>query len=116
MKKSELAIVLAWVSSVDGRLINEMTVEAWHELVGGYSAADVRAAVVDHYREEPRRVMPADVVKRLQVDPETGVLPSATDELLAEQKADWCKAHGVTVDEFDANQHDLEWVTAVSNV
>ncbi|ROS62183.1 hypothetical protein EDF38_1286 [Frigoribacterium sp. PhB160] len=114
MKKSELAIVLAWVSSVDGRLINEMTVEAWHEIIGSYPAAEVRQAVVDHYREVSRNVFPADVVKRLQVDPDLGQLPNATAELLDAQKAAWCRDHGVTVAEFDEHQHDLEWVTAVS--
>lgn len=34
---------------------------------------------------------------------------NATEELLAEQKAAWCEAHGVTVEEWDARSHDEEW-------
>lgn len=34
---------------------------------------------------------------------------NATEELLAEQKAAWCAAHGVTVEEWDAHEDDEEW-------
>jgi hypothetical protein len=34
---------------------------------------------------------------------------NASDELLAEQKAAWCAAHGVTVAEWDAHEHDDAW-------
>jgi hypothetical protein len=37
------------------------------------------------------------------------VSTNATEELLAEQKAAWCAAHGVTVAEWDARQHDEAW-------
>jgi hypothetical protein len=37
------------------------------------------------------------------------VTTNATEELLAEQKAAWCKAHGVTVAEWDAREHDVAW-------
>jgi hypothetical protein len=114
MKKSELALVLAWVSSVDGRHVNEMTVEAWHELVGGFDAAEFAGAVRDHYREHARNIYPANVITRLGVDRELGQLPNATDELLADQKAEWCKQHGITVAEFDAHEDDHEWIRAVS--
>jgi hypothetical protein len=106
MKRSELAVVLAWVSSVDGRLVNEMTVEAWHELVGGYDAAAVARAVRDHYRERTRNIYPADVVDRLGVDRDLGQLPDATAELLEEQKAAWCADHG-------EHEDDHEWIRAV---
>jgi len=114
MKKSELAFVLAWVSSVDGRLVNEMTVEAWHEIVGGYDGAAVQAAVREHYTEVSRNIFPADVVKRLEADGDLGQLPNATAELLAEQKAAWCADHHVTVAEFDAHHDDHAWILAVS--
>lgn len=37
------------------------------------------------------------------------VTTNATEELLAEQKTAWCEAHGVTVDEWDAREHDVAW-------
>lgn len=37
------------------------------------------------------------------------VTTNATEELLAEQKAAWCAAHGVTVDEWDAREQDVAW-------
>lgn len=113
MKKSELALVLAWVSSVDGRLVNEMTVEAWHELVGGYDGAAVAGAVREHYLEHARNIYPADVIERLGVDRDLGQLPNATSEMLAEQKAAWCADHGITVEEFDEHEDDHEWIRAV---
>jgi hypothetical protein len=114
MEKFETAQLVFWLQGLDGRTLNELTVEVWHELVGHLGYESVMGAVREHYREEWRKVMPSDVLERVQAHRELGVLPSATDELLAEQKAAWCKAHNVTVDEYDANQHDYEWVLAVS--
>ena len=103
------------MQGVDGRLMNELSVEAWHDLVGHLPYGAALTAVKDHYREEARKVMPSHVLERVEAHREMGVLPSATDELLAEQKAAWCEAHGVTVEEYDANQHDFAWVTAVAS-
>jgi hypothetical protein len=103
------------MQGVDSRVMNELSVGVWHDLVGHLPYELVLKAIREHYREEARRVMPADVLKRLEADQSLGELPSATDELIEEQKAAWCEAHGVTVEEFNANQHDLEWVTAVAS-
>ena len=115
MEKFETAQLVLWMQGVDVRVMNELSVEVWHDLVGEMPYREALAAVKGHYREEHRRVMPSDVLERVEADrDEYGVLQSATDELLAEQKAAWCKEHGVTVEEYDANQHDYEWVLAVS--
>jgi len=113
MLHSEVAEMLAWASGVDGRLLNEMSVEAWHQIVGRFDTADVQQAVRDHYTEVSRNIYPADVVKRLEAALEVVALPSGTAELLAEQKAAWCREHKVTVEEFDAHQDDHEWIRAV---
>jgi hypothetical protein len=114
MEKFETAQLVLWMQGVDGRVMNELSVEVWHDLVGHLPYEAALGAVREHYREEHRKVMPSDVLERVQAHRELGVLPSATDELLAEEKAAWCEAHGVTVEEYDANQHDYEWVLAVS--
>lgn len=44
--------------------------------------------------------------------PQVRVL-NATDELLAEQKAEWCAAHGTTPAEWDAHEGDDVWRAAV---
>jgi hypothetical protein len=43
------------------------------------------------------------------------VVANASDELIAEQKAAWCAAHGTTPEEWDAHEHDDEWRQEVMN-
>lgn len=112
MQVSEVAQLLLWAQSVDGRVLNEATARSWHQLIGHLDFEDALAAVQQHYREEHRWVMPADVLKLATPTPRYGI--DATAELMAEQKAEWCAAHGVTVEEFDEHEDDQEWIEAVS--
>jgi hypothetical protein len=113
MEKHETAQLVFWLQGVDGRVLNELTVNVWHELVGHVAYESALGAARDHYRDESRKLMPADVLKRVEVDRDLGALTSGTAELLAEQKATWCREHDVTVEEFDAHQDDHEWIRAV---
>lgn len=113
MQVSEAAQLLLWAQGVDGRVLSELSARAWHQLIGHVDYDDALAAVQQHYREEHRWVMPADVLDRCAPErPRHGA--DVTAEMLAEQKAAWCEVHGVTVAEFDEHEHDLEWIEAVS--
>lgn len=112
MQVSEAAQLLLWAQGVDGRTLNELSARAWHQLIGHLDYEVALEAVQQHYREEHRWVMPADVLKLASPTPHHG--PDVTAEMLAEQKAAWCEAHGVTVEEFDEHEGDIEWIEAVS--
>lgn len=64
MKKSEMAMLLVFVHSVQGGGPNDLEVEAWHEIVGGLSYQDASEAARKHFREESRRLWPADLIAR----------------------------------------------------
>ena len=112
MLVSEVAQLLLWAQGVDGRVLNEATARSWHQLVGHLDLGEALEAVQQHYREEHRWVMPADVLDRCGRPRKVQGL-DATAELLAEQKQAWCELHGVTVEEFDEHEGDEEWLSAV---
>lgn len=112
MQVSEVAQLLLWAQGVDNRVPTEASARSWHQLIGHLEFEDALEAVKQHYREEHRWVMPADVLRLASPTPRHGV--DVTAEMLAEQKAAWCEAHGVTVEEFDEHADDAEWIEAVS--
>lgn len=65
MKQSETAKIVVWVQAVDGRVINDLTVEAWHQLIGHFPFEKVEAVVRDHYKRQSRQMYPADIVNKL---------------------------------------------------
>lgn len=66
MLKSEVAKLLVFSASVEGREATELEVAAWTELLGGVEYADAAAIAREHYRNEPRRLWPADVLFALR--------------------------------------------------
>lgn len=67
MQKSETALLLAFVQSLQGREVTELQVEAWHELLADVDYQDARDVVDAHYRSETRPIWPADI-RRATVD------------------------------------------------
>jgi hypothetical protein len=63
MLKSETAILLAFAQGIDGRDFSEQSVEAWHEVIGDLEFDTAMAAAKRHYKEESRRLFPADILK-----------------------------------------------------
>lgn len=113
MQVSEVAQLLLWAQGVDGRVLSELSARTWHQLIGHLPFEDALEAVQQHYREEHRWVMPSDVLDRAG-RPHVVQGVDATAELMQEQKAAWCAEHGVTVEEFDEHEGDMEWIEAVS--
>ena len=67
MQKSETAMLLAFVQSLQGREVTELQVEAWHELLADVDYAQARDVAEAHYRSETRALWPADI-RRATVD------------------------------------------------
>lgn len=61
MLKSETAVLVAFVASIEGREATELQVEAWHGLVSDLDHAASMEAAHAHYRVEARRLWPADL-------------------------------------------------------
>jgi hypothetical protein len=64
----ETAQLLAVASSIDNRIVDEMTVGAWHESIGFLPYADCREALAMHRRESSEYLQPAHIsvnVKRV---------------------------------------------------
>lgn len=63
MKRSEVSKLLSLAAAYDRRTIGEVDVEAWHELLSHIDSEDARRAVLAHYADETRWIMPADVLR-----------------------------------------------------
>lgn len=65
MTPAETARVLAKAAAFDSRTIGEADVAAWHEAIGYVEYADALMAVTYHFRESSSRLMPCDVLNRV---------------------------------------------------
>jgi hypothetical protein len=85
--------VLQAAAHYDQRTIGREDVLAWQLALGDLDREAAVAAVVGHYRQESRRVMPADVLR-----------------LAREQAADTARRNleRVTVEQLEANGYDPE--------
>lgn len=66
MTPGDTARLLAKLAAFDQRTVGEPDVLAWHEVLGHFDLQDCLVAVTEHYREETRRAMPADI-RRLAI-------------------------------------------------
>lgn len=62
MQKSQTARLLGKAALVDNRTIDQMTIEAWHEIVGHLDYDDALAALLKHRTESTDYLMPAHIV------------------------------------------------------
>ncbi|MFJ2630901.1 hypothetical protein ACIO6U_02915 [Streptomyces sp. NPDC087422] len=69
MTRSEAAQLLAIAAGVDQRTIGDADVQAWQMVLHDILLEPAVAALRDHYREQTRRVMPADIVQRVKPRP-----------------------------------------------
>lgn len=66
MKPSETAVLLAKAAAIDSRTIDEITVAAWHEVVGDLALADAMVALTAHRRESTEYLTPNHIVTRVK--------------------------------------------------
>lgn len=66
MLKSETAMLLVFSASVEGREATELEVAAWFELLSDVDYAEAAEIAREHYRNEARRLWPADVLYALR--------------------------------------------------
>lgn len=63
MDVTQVTTLLALVSSFDHRKPDKATAQAWHLALRGVRFDDAQAAVVAHYEQDHRWIMPSDVRK-----------------------------------------------------
>lgn len=69
MTRSETARLLAIAAGVDQRTIGDADVQAWQMVLHDIPLEAATAALRAHYREQTRRIMPADIVQRVKPRP-----------------------------------------------
>lgn len=64
----ETAAVLAMISALDSRKVyGEVDAQAWNAVIGDLEFNDCREAVIEHYKQSPHPITPADVRKAVSV-------------------------------------------------
>lgn len=61
MNYIEAGILLAFAAAFDHREVDEADAEAWQLALADVELEDCREAVIIHYRQHDRRIMPADI-------------------------------------------------------
>lgn len=61
MKKSEAAMLLTFVHSVQGGEVTDIGIAAWHDLLSDVDYSEAMVAARNHYKTESRRIWPADI-------------------------------------------------------
>lgn len=113
MELRETAGVLAMISALDSRKVyGEIDAQAWHAVIGDLRFDDCREAVIQHYRESPHSITPADVRGKVtavrksrigdRIAPVPPIDPSDTASYQQWQQA-WYRGvgDGLTVDEAE---------------
>lgn len=113
MDLRETAGVLAMISALDSRKVyGEIDAQAWHAVIGDLRFDDCREAVIQHYRESPHSITPADVRGKVtavrkarigdRIAPVPPIDPSDTASYQQWQQA-WYRGvgDGLTVDEAE---------------
>lgn len=84
MNRSEAAQLLGLAAAADRRTIGDADVLTWADLLHDVAFEDARQALHEHYRQETRWVMPADIRKRVkaarQARVEAAPLPAPAPE------------------------------------
>lgn len=73
MLKSQTAELLTIAAAVDPIPVTELTVEAWHEVLGECDYAAIREALVHHRRNSSEVVRPAHLLEIIRRN--VGALP-----------------------------------------
>lgn len=62
MQKSQTAKLLGKAALVDNRTVDQLTIEAWHEVIGHLDYDDAMTALTEHRRTSTDYLQPAHIV------------------------------------------------------
>jgi MoaA/NifB/PqqE/SkfB family radical SAM enzyme len=66
VNRADVAELMVFIASFDGRDMGEAEVDAWLAVVGDWPLDLGRQAVADHYRHERTRIMPSELITRVR--------------------------------------------------
>jgi hypothetical protein len=113
MKQQDTAALLSWMQGVDGRVLTDLSVAAWAEVLGpDITYEEARVAAVEHYETEGKYCMPADVIRLVNDKRREDRMAREQAAFRFQMKLDWCQRAGVTVEEYDRHlvAGDHEWI------
>lgn len=67
MNTQEVSLLLARIQVLDNRQVDELTIQAWEELLHDVTYEDAVAAVNDHFRTSPEYLKPFHIVRQARV-------------------------------------------------
>lgn len=111
MNPAQVATLLAYISSIDGRHTSTLMAEAWSDLIGGLDFEDAKAAVRDHYRDSTEWLKPGHIiagVKRIRSQRIREVERHVVDGHLTIRPADY----GTPAEEVAALRRLRGWVAS----
>lgn len=92
MNINETTQALALAQAFDNRTVGEVNIRAWHAVLGDAEAADVMAAIREHYAEHTEWIMPAHI--------RTAVRDMVGQREMAARATGWAPGqHGVPKDQ-----------------
>lgn len=112
MNKQEMAMLLTKVQLGDNRHVDALVLELWLDTIGDLGFNDAIDALRRFRRERPGTYLePGHLLEFAGV---TTAVESPyrdiTSELLEESKMRALAEAGVTVEEFEAHEHDVAWL------
>lgn len=66
MNHREVAAFIAVASAIDSRKSGDLVVNAWHDAIGQYEAAEALAALSHHRKTSTEYLMPAHIIRIIE--------------------------------------------------
>jgi hypothetical protein len=111
-----MAVLLSLLSAADGRHVNDLAIETWHEVAGHLDFTDARDAVMDHVATSTKHMTLAEMIQGAEIAREsrtqTLALTSSTADTLFDE---WCLRLGTTSDEYLRHKaaDDRDWLDEI---
>lgn len=112
MDEKETRQLLIKASALDNRLVTNMSVKAWHDVVRGLDYGVAVAALDEHYRTSEAYLMPTHVLRLAESLTEIPRV-NVTAERHAVERAAFLARHQLTEAQFEARRHDTVWVQSL---
>lgn len=77
LTRNEVIDLLSVAAAFDQRTVGEADITAWGTALHGTRFAAARDAIIAHYREQTRRVMPADIRQHIRLNSRSDAVPFA---------------------------------------
>jgi hypothetical protein len=116
MNRLETEALLAFVSTLDQRIISEDVIESWHRILGGVAPVVARQAVEEHFANKPDTYLKVGHVLQGAKKISEKKVELSSSEQRALEEANWkgsaqpvCKEHSELITRCDPCCDVLAW-------